>query len=185
MEIIKVTLDEVSEVVLGLLSGQSEGLVYCVADDYCAVVGSNGGADFEAIEKAGIKMVQIKHEGGTIVLSPGDVDIGIFTKGFAGREYQKEIVERVTKLLAEKGFEAQMNGNDLLVEGKKVLGFGSRVFGDILYTAIHFAINTDLELIKKICTKSMVKVPGALRDYGISTNDITSILSEIFGKEFY
>ena len=185
MEVIKVTLDEVSDIVFDILSEQREGVVYCVADENCAVVGSNGGADFEAIEKAGIKMVQIKHEGGTIILSPGDVDVGIFTEGYSGQEYRKTIVEKVKKMLSEKGIESEINGNDLLIDGRKVLGFGSRFFGKILYTAIHFAVNADLELIKEICTKSMNKVPDSLSRYGIGTNEILEILSETFGKEFY
>lgn len=184
MEIIKVTLDEVSDVVFDLLSKQKEGIVYCVADKHCAVVGNNGGADFKAIEQADIKMVQIRHEGGTIVLSPGDVDVGIFTKGFAGKEYREIVVEKIRKKLKETGVETELNGNDLLINGKKVIGFGSRFFGEILYTAIHFAVNTDIELIKKICTKNMNKEPDSLQNYKINTTDILEILSETFERDF-
>lgn len=183
MEIIKTSLDEVSGLVLGILSDQREAVVYCVADDHCAVVGSNGGADLEQIQKAGIKMVQIKHEGGTIVLSPGDVDIGIFTEGYQGHEYRNEIIDRLINRLQENGHEAFIEDNDVLVNGRKVVGFGSRMFGKILYTAIHIAVKTNIDLIKSICTKDMKKVPDALTNYGINTAYVLNIMSEVFKQK--
>lgn len=184
MKIIKVTLDEVSEVVLGLLSTQSEGLVYCVADDCCAVVGSNGGANFEAIEKAGIKKVEIKHEGGTIILSPGDIDIGIFTRGYLGSEIRDNIINTIISFLQEKNIASVISGNDVLIDGRKVVGYGSRMFGNILYSAIHIAVSVDIELIKKICTKPMHKMPKGLDAYGVTTEDILKLLSNIFKYKF-
>lgn len=183
MEIIKTTLDDVTNLVLGILSEQKEAVVYCLADDYCAVVGSNGGANEDRIRDLGIKMVQIKHEGGTIILSPGDVDIGIFTAGYQGHGYRKRIVDRIIDKLNENGYKAVVEGNDVLIDGRKVVGFGSRIFGKILYTAIHIAVDSNMDLIKTICTKDMQKTPDALMNYGINTQDILDIMSEVFEQE--
>lgn len=180
MEIKKTTLEDVNDLVFDILSNQSEAIVYCIADDNCAVVGNNGGADLYEIRKSGIKMVQINHEGGTIVLSPGDVDIGIFTEGWYGKDYRSEIIDRIINKLRKKGHNAVVSGNDVLVNGKKIVGFGSRMYGKILYTAIHIAVNTNVDLIKKICTKDMVKSPDALSNYGIDTQDVLDIMTEVF-----
>lgn len=184
MEIIKTTHDEVSRVVSEALSRQTETCVYCVADDHCAVVGSNGYADITQIKNLGIRMVEIKHEGGTIVLSPGDVDVGIFTIGYSGDSYREHIINAIITRLQERGYDAVLDNNDILVDGKKVAGFGSRMFGNILYTAIHISIGINVELIQSICTKRMSKIPDGLQNYGITTTDILTILSEVFEHDF-
>lgn len=183
MKIIQTTFDDVANVVTGLLAQQKEACVYCVADENCAVVGSNGGANMNEIQKKNIRLIQINHEGGTIILSPGDVDIGIFTEGYIGNEYRDSIVNGVIELVKHNGYSAVLQGNDILINGKKVIGFGSRMFGKILYTAIHISINANLELIESICTKPMVKVPDSLKNYGIKTEDILDIMFEVFDNQ--
>lgn len=176
MKIIEATLDNVSEIVPEVISGGEECAVYCIADKHCAVIGSKGGADLDAINRLGVHFVQIRHEGGTIVLSPGDVDIGIFTHGYKGNEYRDEIVNQLSKLIRKHNGNVEVTGNDVLVDGKKVCGFGSRLFGETLYTAIHISVGMDLELIRKICVKPMLKTPGGLRAYGIKTEDVLDIV---------
>lgn len=183
MEIIKTNFDDVSGLVEDILKNQKEAVLYTVSDQYCAVVGSNGGASISAIKNAGIKCVEINHEGGTIVISPGDIDIGIFTKGYAGRDYRDRLVDKLLTKLAEKSYWAACVDNDILVDGKKVVGFGSRMFGGILYTAIHISVNIDLDLIRKICTKPMQKTPDGLINYQINTKDVLEILSDIFSVD--
>ena len=180
MEVIQVTLDSVTDVVSDILTNQKEACVYCVANENCAVVGSNGGANIRKINNLGIRMVQINHEGGTIILSPGDVEIGIFTEGYVGNNYRNSIINGVLDLLKQNGHDAVVCGNDVLVNGRKVIGFGSRMFGKILYTAIQISVNINLDLIKVLCTKQMVKQPDALMNYGVTTEDILGILEKTF-----
>lgn len=181
MRIIPVTLDTVTEEVAKVLYSNQEASIYCIADAKSAVVGTNHGADLDAIARENVKLIQISHEGGTIVLSPGDVDIGIFTKGYSGQEYRDKIIKKVIKLIEPSGAQIIEEGNDVLVDGKKVIGHGSRMYGEILYTAIHISINADLELIKKICTKPTKKIPGSLSDYGIKAEDLKNIIYEVLG----
>lgn len=180
MEIIKVTLDTVTDVVSGIIATQREALVYCVADENCAVVGSNGGANMDKIRDKGVRLVQINHEGGTIILSPGDVEIGIFTEGYIGNDYRDNIVNGILALLEQNGHKAIVSGNDILVNGRKVVGFGSRMFGKILYTAIQVSVGINLDLIKEICTKPMVKQPDGLMNYGVTTEDVLDVMFKAF-----
>lgn len=179
MNVIKTTFDNVSDLVAQILSSQTEACVYCVGDENCVIVGSNGGVNRVEVERLGVKMVEIKHEGGTIVASPGDVQIGIFTQGYKGDEYRKAIIGRLMELLLENGHSASLEQNDILVNGKKVAGFGSRMFGNILYTAFQISVNVDINLIKSICTKPMVKTPDGLSNYGVTTDHVLNILFDI------
>lgn len=179
MRLIKATLDDVGEIVQEALSCGEDRAVYCVADEHCAVVGSNDGANFDAIDRFSVRLVQIKHEGGTIVLSPGDVDVGIFTQGYKGDEYRAEIVNKLVALIHKHGGQAEVSGNDVMVDGKKVCGFGSRMFGRTLYTAIHISVGMDLELIKNICTKKMSKIPAGLESLEITTEEVMRIVFDV------
>lgn len=183
MKLIEATLETVSTIVPEALASGEDCAVYCVADAPCAVVGSNGGADLDAIDRLGVRLVQIKHEGGTIVLSPGDVDIGIFTQGYKGDEYRAAIVNRLVTLIREHGRRAEVAGNDVLVDGKKVCGFGSRMFGKTLYTAIHISVGMDLENIKSICTKKMSKIPAGLGGFEVTTEEVVRIVYDVLGDE--
>ena len=183
MKIIPVTLDTVTTEVFQVLKLNQECCIYCVADQTAAVVGTNLGSNLETIKQTGTKLIQINHEGGTIVLSAGDVDIGIFTKDFSGHDYRDKILQRLMSLIEIDKDRIVWDNNDILIDGKKVVGYGSRRYSDILYTAIHISINANLELIQKICTKPMVKVPGSLSDYNIKSEDIVRILYDIFDDE--
>ena len=176
MEIIKTTFSEVTDLVTNILSEQKEACVYCISDENCVIVGSNGGVNKTEALNRGIRLVEIKHEGGTIIASPGDVQIGIFTHGYTGNNYRQQIISNILDKLKQNGHNAILDKNDILVNDKKCVGFGSRMFGDILYTAIQISVNIDIDLIKTICTKKMSKVPDGLSNYGIITEDILDIL---------
>lgn len=180
MKIVPVTFDTVSTEVFKALQSDEEVCIYCVADEYAAVVGTNQGSSFEEISKANIRLIQIKHEGGTIILSPGDVDIGIFTKDFSGHDYRDKIIEKIISLVDIDPSRISHVNNDILIDGKKVIGYGSRRYGEVLYTAIHVSIDANLDLIKKICTKPMKKEPGSLSNYNITSEDIKKIIYEVF-----
>lgn len=99
--------------------------------------------------------------------------------GYYGRDIRDNIINKIIVLLKEKGYNASIVNNDILINNKKIVDFGSRMFGDILYIAIHISINIDINLIKKICTKPMDKIPDGLVNYGINTEDIlNNVISE-------
>ena len=181
MKIVETTFAEVTDLVSSILSDQTETCVYCVGNEHAAIVGRSVGSDLQKIRDRGVRLIQINHEGGTIITSPGDVQIGIFTEGYSGNVYRDQIIGDIIKLLQTKGHDAVVVNNDILVNGRKVVGFGSRMYGKILYTAIQVSIDIDVDLIQSICTKAMKKVPDGLKNYGIDTQDILNILFRAVG----
>lgn len=179
MEIIETNFNEAVDLVTNMIKTQKEGCVYCISDEPCAIIGYNNDANFEEIKKRNIRFGKINHQGGTIIASPGDIQIGILTKGYTGHEYRNNIINDIVKKIKENNYDAKVVGNDILINGKKVIGFGSRMFGNILFTAIQVSININLNLIKAICTKPMGKMPDGLINYGIDTQDILNILFDI------
>lgn len=184
MTIIRTSLEKAEETIHAVLEQQEEACVYCLPDEACAVVGSCGGADVQWAQRNGVRTGSIQHEGGTIILSPGDVEIAIFTHDYSGHTYRQLIVETLMDKLRQGGHDVRIDGNDVMLNGKKVVGYGSRRFGELLYTAIHFSVGVNEELIGHICTKPTRKLPDGMSRYGITTEDILAILSDALGEAF-
>lgn len=179
MEIIELTAQNIMEGFSEVISKKKECFVYGIPDNNYVFTGTTNTCDCEYCEKNNIKLLPIPNEGGVIVLSEGDVEIGIFKyNGW-------KVCERFMKLLCEKLKEKIPNievvGNDLVIDGKyKCVGSSSRNLGDVknpyIYTALHISLNVDLELIKHICKKPMNKIPKGISEYGYTTEEIKNII---------
>lgn len=184
MKIIHVTPSGAEAAVKRVWAAGEESCVCSVADAPCAIVGNGGGSDEAEARRLGILVVHMGNEGSTIVANAGDVDIGIFTDGYSGDGIRDRLIGLIAEeVKARTGITMTLNGNDHMIDGQKVIGHGSRMFGGVLYTAIHIAIHTDLPLIRQICTKPMAKTPGALSDYGVTTEFVVQALEKAI-KEY-
>lgn len=113
--------------------------------------------------------------GGTIVNFKDDICVGNYQPNF--NNFGKDFIIRFAEWLNDKGLNAVVDSNDVLVDGKyKVASYMSQYINGCLYTAIHISVNMDLELIKSICTKPMNKVPKGLTDYGLKFGEINQTI---------
>ena len=104
-----------------------------------------------------------------LFLSKGDFEIGLFSKDIEN-QFHVQFADTLKQYLINNNIDCEYQGNDLIVDGiYKVASYSTRRYGDILFTAFHIAINVNLEMIKKVCTKPMVKIPKGLSEYGIET----------------
>lgn len=121
--------------------------------------------------------------GGTIVFFPGNiVTCEIFTTNNFLRQHK--FLNDCVEWLKKKGLNATTNNNDLLIDGKKIIGAISETlpepYKDWVYFGLSISINSDPDLINQICTKPMIKVPGALSDYGLTTEEVMNWTLEWF-----
>ena len=79
--------------------------------------------------------------------------------------------------LKQKGLNSvRCDNNDVLVDNFKVASGAEAILPTgLLYICYQISINQDLEVIKYACTKPMIKVPKALSEYGITTEEIEKI----------
>ena len=120
-----------------------------------------------------VDVIYCQHLGGTIV---GFKD-GITLVSFTSRDTPPMWEEKLTEYLKSKGLDARHEDNDVLVDGYKVSGgFSKWLNSDMQYYGIHISMNTDLDVIRKICTKPMEKIPKGLSEYGFTRSDILSAL---------
>jgi hypothetical protein len=185
MKIIELTAQNILDGFKDVISNRKQCFVYGIPDNNYVFPGTNNIIDEDFCKSKGVKLLPIPNQGGVIVLSKGDVEIGIFQDN--GWDVWKNYLNLLCEKLKEKVPNIEVVGNDLVIDGKyKCVGSSSRNLGDAknpyIYTAVHISINMDLELIKNICKKEMVKIPKGLSEYGITTDEIVKLIIDLANK---
>ena len=61
-----------------------------------------------------------------------------------------------------------------MIDNYKVASGCECMEGDFLYMGYQISIYQDIEIIKHACNKPMIKIPKALSEYGITTEEMLS-----------
>lgn len=128
--------------------------------------------------RRGYTIVDVPMSGGSIVLSYGDVAFGFINKNLTAN-YRQIVLGTITKKLKSLGLNAEMNNNDITVDGYKCVGYVQSVPNPNLCVAISVSMSANLEDINAICTKEMKKIPKGLSDFGVNKQDIIDSFYEI------
>lgn len=160
-----------------------EGIVVCINADLCVWTGELATFDLAACKRNGLAVGRGKYLGGSIVCMPGDLSICITTWG--NSELAPQVVDRATEWLARRGISITRDENDVLADGKKVISWArATTLQGWCQSVVHFSVGAmDLELVREICTKPMVKVPGALSDYGITAEMIWAEIAPLLSTD--
>ena len=165
MDFLPKTLAEGIECI-GFIVGERTEVHYGLAND----------ADLEYCEAHGIPCYNLRQPGGTVVSAAGNISIGfLYNNHDRGGLVLSPILSDLMRYLSKRDLSATVNKNDLLVDGYKVAAGSARNFGekhDWTYEVFYISINQDLETIKNVCKKPMVKVPKGLSEYGITTEEM-------------
>ncbi len=170
----KVTLKYFNENLHDIFNSESPKAYYCVHKQTEVNTGTQGDCDTQYCEEHSIPVYLMERSGGTIVCSGGNIGISVITPVKRGWQ-TSAFMTTLTEYLQNKGLDAKCAGNDILIEGFKVASSAEIRVGDDLknvYSTYQISINQDIEAIKHICKKEMVKIPKALSDYGITTEEI-------------
>lgn len=182
MEIIETSLDKAIPIILQHLQNQEEIFMYGFTKEKCIHTGLDEDFDEKYCIENNIPVHRIMREGGTIVTSQDDLCVGLLIKN-ASCEYFNSVRDRLLDLLIKKGVNATPSGNDILIDGQyKVFGTSSRMYGAVLYIAIHISMNCDLDLIKNVCKKEMRKIPKGLSEYGVTKEEVLAFVLDEFNK---
>lgn len=159
-----------------LMEEQTDGLVLLLSSELAVVYGYPQYIDVNACVRNGAFLYQAWHLGGAIVCFPGDLSIMELKNG--GSNFGHESISAVRDMLKNRRISALIDGNDLMVNGRKCGSWARTSNRGYTQTVVHFSINSDVATIRELCTKPMVKIPGALSDYGITAEDIWTVLKE-------
>ena len=170
MEINKVTQTDWLDEATKYIQGGLHRIAYVVVDNPVAIVHRKTQVDEEVCKELGYEIIESYNNAGTIVSNAGDVLIGHF--GSIDNGWYERFVAYLVDWLKAKGLNATYESNDILVDGFKVCGMCVTRYGRIDYTGGIISVNTNLDHIKAICKKPMVKEPKGLSEFGITTEEI-------------
>lgn len=122
---------------------------------------------------------------GCIVAVKGNVVIDIKRRLEGGECLSDRFAKALCEYLKNKGLDSvRCDNNDVLVDDYKVASGAETVLPNGLnYMGFQISISQDLEAIRKICKKPMLKVPKALSEYGITTEEIVKLCEDYWTKE--
>jgi len=168
-----VTRDQAIKQLFAAMQNHEETLIAFENDRLCIITNPMGGSNFnrEFVAQNNLEIVPLGVTGGTIVLNKGDVGFGYLSKD-ENNTWLAETSDKIVHFFKSKGLNARRDKNDILVDDKKVSGNGTFLRNGLHLSAIFFAFENSLELIKSICFKQMKKVPTSLSEYGITQADL-------------
>lgn len=161
---------------------QYEKGMYVVYDDTYVVCGNHEKPNYDYIQEHNIKIFDIATEGGTIVVSSGDIGFGLVAHYQSDKtnKYLKFAKEKYLDFFTKKGLNVSVENNDVLVDSTyKVASYSSHRYGDYVFGVFQLSVNVNLDLIHHICQKEMIKIPKGLSEYGVTTEELLDVLFEI------
>lgn len=155
---------------------QKERLVVYTNQNPIVFTGTLHSLDMDECARRGLRVYRLLYRAGSIVSMPGDLSLMLVSR--EPGDWAMETIRRAGKWLRERGVNAILDRNDLLADGRKVASCAmGRTPEGWRHVGVHFSIGPmDMELVRAICTKEMVKVPGSLGDYGVTAEDLIEAL---------
>lgn len=181
MEARKIVQADFIREVEGFIKCGTHGIIYGIADTPYVQVHRKTQVDEATCAALGYGIIELYHNGGTLVLNQGDFVTGNFGEPENG--WYDRFMTCFVEWLKAKGLNAVREGNDVLVDGYKVCAYCVTRYGRIDYTGVFIGINTNLDHIKAICRKPMVKVPKGLSDYGITSEEVEQMFLDFCRRD--
>ena len=159
-EVIETTPERAIDDVMTTIETKKTAILFAVTDKTLVWNGNQGDYNASYCEECGIPIYPLGANGGTIVSTSGDLNIGIcFPK--IDKIDLKYILEGFVKIFRKYTYKlVEVDGNDVLVGGIKVLGSSvyERDGQFMLITPVSMSDKT--QLICEICKKHSTKQPG-------------------------
>ena len=134
------------------------GVYISVADGLYAFHGSDD-IDYDLCKELGVEVAEMRHKGGTIIGCNGDMGIEIVVPRGMGLDF-KFFMSKIFEIISKYVDGAEIVGNDILVNGEKVLGSMTRDVNGVFVWAAQVSFCDHLDVIQQICSKKSTKTPG-------------------------
>ena len=125
--------------------------------------------DYNLCEKLNISVAELRHNGGTIIGGKNDLGIEIVAPADLSIE-SSFIMDNIHRIISQYVDGAIIDGNDILVNGEKVMGSMQRLVGNVFVWAAQISFEDHTEIISQICNKQSVKKPSFI-DNSLLTRD--------------
>ena len=141
--------------------------VYIPVDDGIHAYHGNDEIDYNVCAELNVKPVELGYVGGTIIGSEKDVSILVIFPTEMNMDHYY-ICDKLCNIIRNYVDNVIRNGNDILVNGKKVSGSMTRQIGDSFVWAAQISFADYTEYISKICHKKARKEPSYINSDWLS-----------------
>jgi hypothetical protein len=153
------------------------GIYISTTDGLYAFHGSDD-IDYELCNELGVTVAELYHQGGTIIGGVEDLGIEIVAPASLGLEHSY-IINKFYEIICQYENDVVIDGNDILVNGEKVLGSMIRRVDNTFVWAAQISFGDHSKEIQKICRKESKKRPGRLCGKGLTRDKIFASSSYI------
>ena len=157
----KVYFIDVKNITMGLeeaIKNKQYGIYLSYSDGIYAFHGTEP-IDYELCSQLGICVAELFHNGGTIIGSSKDLGIEIVAPASIDLN-SNYIMENIHRIISKYIEGAIIDGNDILVDGEKVMGSMQRKVDGVFVWAAQFSFEDHSDIISQICKKQSTKKPG-------------------------
>ena len=118
--------------------------------------------NYEQCYELNVRPIEMHYKGGTIIGSKED--LGILLVIHRDMMMTNHIImQRIIDIIKKDCPDAMVDGNDILINGEKVMGSMTRYVGNYFIWAAQFSFASHNELIEKICEKEQKKRPARFK----------------------
>lgn len=136
------------------------GVYISVSDGLYAFHGTDT-IDYELCENLGVYVAELYHQGGTIIGSNADLGIEIVAPLSIGLD-SSYILNKFYEVIRRYVDNVTIDGNDILIDGKKVMGSMRRNVGNVFVWAAQVSFCDYTDIILQICNKKSDKKPSCI-----------------------
>lgn len=159
-EIRYVDIAEVSQAVEKAIAEKDYGVYIPVVDGLYAYHGTDD-IDHELCKNLNVRVVDMNYVGGTIIGSSDDFSIEILLPNDIGIT-ANEIITKIASIISTHINGVSIDGNDILINGEKVLGSMTRRINGVFVWAAQATFGNYVKEIEKICNKKSIKKPSRI-----------------------
>ena len=145
------------------------GIYISTSDGLYAFHGSDV-IDYDLCEKLNVHVAELFHQGGTIIGSNADLGIEIVAPIDLGLD-SNYILNKFHEIISKYIDGATIDGNDILVNGEKVMGSMRRNVGNTFVWAAQVSFLDYSDIISQVCNKQSAKKPSHI-DSTLLTRDM-------------
>ena len=145
--------------VLRMINEKVTGVLFVNTDEPFIFCGNGCDYDAEYCEENGIAIYPIFTNGGCIVSSNGDFSFGVCIPETT-RINCNYILNDIRDILSKYTQDVTVAGNDILIDGKKVLGSATYQQNGMFMFVCHVSFVDNTEQVQCICKKEAVKQVG-------------------------
>lgn len=152
------------------IQNEKYGIYISMAKGLYAFHGSDE-IDYQQCEQDGVYVAELYHQGGTIIGNEEDLGIEIVAPIELGLEHN-HIINKFYEIISRYEDNVEINGNDILVNGEKVLGSMVRHVGNAFVWAAQISFCDHSDVIQKVCKKQSKKRPGRLHNKDLTKDKL-------------